>query len=82
MADLEREKPDSRPKRTDSRPERADLKSERADLKPERAYFGLKRGGIHALMNKQKSPCALQEFVLFGAAAQKEIAGRWAGAVV
>ena len=52
------EKPDLRPKRPDLRPERPDLRPERPDWGDE-------------LTNKRKSPCVLQDFVPFGAAAQK-----------
>ena len=69
--DLRPERPDLRPERLDLRPERPDSRSQRPDLRPE----GPDEGGTHARTNertnKQKSPCVLQDFVPFGAAAQK-----------
>ena len=50
------------------KPERADFRPERADFRPERAW-----GGGDRRKDKQKSPCVLQDFVPFGAAAQKLI---------
>ena len=61
------EKADFRPEKADSRYERADSRPERADFKPERAWGGL----TNEQTDEQKSPCVLQDFVLFGAAAQK-----------
>ena len=49
------------------RPESADLKPERGDFrKNERT-----NKQMNELMDKQKFPCVLQDFVPFGAAAQK-----------
>ena len=74
------ERTDFRPERTDSRSERADSWPERADFRPERVNFRPERawgGGTNAQKDgrtdKQKSPCVLQDFVPFGAAAQKVI---------
>ena len=75
-------RPDLRPYRLDLRPERPDLKPEkperfglrpeRSGLRPERPKWG-ERMNVQTdrLTNEQKSPCVLQDFVLFGAAAQK-----------
>ena len=63
---------DFRPQRTDFRHERADLRLERIDFGPERADFrpwGDER--TDGQNDEQKSPCALQDLVPFGAAAQK-----------
>ena len=85
-ADFRPERADSRPERADFRPERADLGLERADSRPERAYFRPERvdfrperawGGrtnerTDGRTDKRtKVPCVLQDFVPFGAAAQK-----------
>ena len=60
---------DFRPERTDSRPERAVFRPERANFRPERAWGK----GTHERTDKRtKVPCVLQDFVPFGAAAQKE----------
>ena len=75
--DLRPEIPDLRPERLDLRPERMDLQPERLDLMPERLELrpeGPDEGGdarTNEWTNEQKSPCALQDFVPFGAAAQK-----------
>ena len=53
------------PEKPDLRPERPDLRPERPDLRPERPDWG------DELTNKRKSPCVLQDFVPFRAAAQK-----------
>ena len=69
-----------RPKRPDLRPELADLRPERADLRPERAYLRPERAVLRpgrgderndGWTDERKSPCVLQDFVPFGAAAQK-----------
>ena len=63
------ERADSRPERADFRPERADFRPERAEFKLERAWGG---GRTNGQTDKQtKVPCVLQDFVPFGAAAQK-----------
>ena len=73
------ERPNLRPKRPDLRPERSNLRRERPDLRPE----GSEGGGnertdgqmdkwTNGRTDERKSPCVLQEFVPFGAAAQKE----------
>ena len=62
-------------KRTDFRPERADSRLERADFRPERADFRPERAWGDEQTDKQtKAPCVLQDFVPFGAAAQKVMA--------
>ena len=76
---LRPEKADSRPERADFRPERADFRPERVDFRPERADFRPERSwengqndkGNNEQKDEQKSPCVLQDFVPFGAAAQK-----------
>ena len=81
-ADFRAEKADSRPERADFRPERADFRPERADFRPERADFRSERtwGGADGQTDgrtdvqtdgRTKVPCVLQDFVPFGAAAQK-----------
>ena len=56
--------------RLDLRPERPDLRPERPDLRPEGPDGG---GETNELTNERtKVPCVLQDFVPFGAAAQKE----------
>ena len=65
-----------RPERADSRPERADFRPEKADLRPERTEFRPERawGGTNRQTNERtKVPCVLQDFVFFGAAAQKRV---------
>ena len=84
MAGLRREWGDFRPKRADFRPERADFRPERANFRPGRADFRPVRadfrperpwrdaqmdGRTDGWMDEQKSPCVLQDFVPFGAAA-------------
>ena len=60
------------PKKTDFRPEIADLKPEIADFQPERADFRPDRARGDKRNDKQKSPCVLQDFIPFGAAAKKQ----------
>ena len=57
--------------RADFRPERADFRPERADFRPERAWGmdGWTDGRTDAWNDERKSPCVLQNFVPFGAAA-------------
>ena len=59
--------------RADSRAGRANLMSERANLRLERAdqRFGGKGGTNGQTNERTKVPCVLQDFVPFGAAAQK-----------
>ena len=75
LTDSRPERADFRPKRADSRPERADFRPERADFRPERADFRPERawggGQTDGRTDERKSPCVLQDFVPFGAAAQK-----------
>ena len=64
--------------KADFRPEKGDFRPERADFRPERAWGGGRRDGrtnrrTNKWSNEQKSPCVLQDFVPFGAAAQKEM---------
>ena len=72
--DLRPDRPGLRPERLDLRPERLDLRPERPDLRPEGSDEG---GGTNGRTNEQtderKSPCVLQDFAPFGAAAQKVI---------
>ena len=73
-----------RPERLELRPERLDLGPERLDLRPERPEGPDEGGGdertnerTDGRTDEQKSPCVLQDFVPFGAAAQKEIWGKY-----
>ena len=61
-------RPDLRPERPDLRPERSDLRLERPDLR----LGGGTNEQTDERTDKRKSPCVLQDFVPFGAAAQKE----------
>ena len=61
------------PERPDLSSERPDLRSQRPNLRPERPDEG--RGQTDRMTDEQKSPCVLQDFVPFGAAAQKESHG-------
>ena len=49
----------------------ADLRPERLDLRPEGPDEGGTDKQTNEQTNKRKSPCVLQDFVPFGAAAQK-----------
>ena len=69
-ADFSPERANSRPERADFKPERADFRPERADFRPERAWGGTDER-MDERTDEQKSPCVLQDFVPFGAAAQK-----------
>ena len=63
---------DFRPERADSRPERADFRPEKVNFRPERADFGPERAWgerTDGRNDERKSPCVLQDFVPFGAAA-------------
>ena len=55
--------------RANFRPERVDFRSDRADFRTEKAWGG--DGQTDERTDKRKSPCVLQDFVPFGAAAQK-----------
>ena len=69
---LRPERLDLRLERPDLRPDRPDFKPERPDLRPEGPDGGGWRDGrMNERTNKRKSPCVLQDFVPFGAAAQK-----------
>ena len=57
--------------RLDLWPERPDLRPERPDLRPERPDVGGMDERKDRRMNKRKSPCVLQDFIPFRAAAQK-----------
>ena len=83
--DMRLERPDFRPVRLDLKPERLnlrpkrpDLRSQKPDLRPAGPDEGA-GGGDERIKNKQtnkrKSPCVLQDFVPFGAAAQKGVKG-------
>ena len=63
------EKPDFRSERADFRSERADFSSERADFRPKRAWGEWRDGRTDGRTDERKSPCVLQDFLLFGAAA-------------
>ena len=67
-ADFRPERADFRPERTDFRPGRADFRPKRADFRPERAWGGT-NGQTDGWNDEQKSPCVVQDFVPFGAAA-------------
>ena len=75
--DLRPERLDLRPERLDLRPERLNLRPERLNLRPERLDLrpeGPDEGGdrrTDGQTDERKSPCVLQDFVPFGAAAQK-----------
>ena len=72
ISDLQGLKPaltDSRLERADFRPIRVDSRSEMADFRPERAWGEWKDGWTDQWNDEQKSPCVLQDFVPFGAAA-------------
>ena len=72
--DLKPERPglrSERPKMPDLRLERPDLRPERPDLRPERSDWGGTNKRMDEQTDEQKSPCVLQDFVPFGAAAQK-----------
>ena len=66
--DFRPERTDFRPARADSRPERSDFTPVREDFSPERAWGDERNDGR---TDEQKSPCVLQDFVPFRAAAQK-----------
>ena len=84
-ADFRHERADFRPESTDFRPERANSRPERADFRPERVNFRPDRANLRSGGDKKmdertdgrndepKSPCVLQDFIPFGAAAQKPI---------
>ena len=80
--DLRPERLDLRPERLDLRPERLDLRPERSDLRPKRSDLRPKRSDLRPegpnegegdgqTNERTKVPCVLQDFVPFGAAAQK-----------
>ena len=60
-----------RAERPDWRPDRPNLRTWRPDLGPKRPDQGGMDKRTNRRTDKQKSPCVLQEFVPFGAAAQK-----------
>ena len=68
--DLWLEGPNLRLLRLDLRPERPNLRPDRLDLRPDRLLGGTDKR-TNKQTNKRKSPCVLQDFVPFGAAAQK-----------
>ena len=53
------------------KPALTDSRSERADFGPERAWGGWTDGQTDGRTDERKYPCVLQDFVPFGAAAQK-----------
>ena len=72
---LRHERLDFRPERLDFKPEMLDLRPERLDLRPERSDLRSERpdeGGYKRTDERTKVPCVLQDFVPFGAAAQKQ----------
>ena len=69
-ADFRLARASSRPERADFMPERVDFRSERADFRPDRAGGGLTNKLMNGRVDKLKSPCVLQDFIPFGAAAQ------------
>ena len=75
-ADFRPERADSRLERADFRPERVDFGPDRADFRPDRADFRPERAWgewTDKRMDEQNSLCVLQDFVPFGAAAQKSL---------
>ena len=69
--DLRPDRPDLRPDRPDLRPDKPDLRPDKPDLRPDRLDWLVGGGRINERTNIRKSPCVLQDFVPFGAAAQK-----------
>ena len=73
---LRPEKPYLMPKRPGLRPNRLDLRPERPDSRSQRPDLGLEGpnggGRTNARTDERKSPYVLQDFVPFGAAAQKK----------
>ena len=69
MAGLRLEIAGLRLERADFRPERVDFRPERADFRPERAWGERTDGWTDERNDERKSPCVLQDFVPFGAAA-------------
>ena len=65
-ADFRPLKADSRSAKAYFRPERVNFRPERADFRPERAWGN---GRIDGRNDERKSPCVLQDFFPFGAAA-------------
>ena len=81
---LRPERLDLRPERLNLRPEGPDLRSQKPDLRPEGPDEGAGGGDgwtdgqTNKQMDEGKSPCVLQDFVPFGAAAQKLVEkGMW-----
>ena len=71
LSDFRPERADLRPYRADFRPERADFRPKRVDFRPERVDFRAERAWwrMDRWTHERKSPCVLQDFVPFGAAA-------------
>ena len=69
LSGLKSVRADFRPKRADFRPEITDFRPERADFRSERAWGERMDGRMDGRNDKRKSPCVLQDFVPFGAAA-------------
>ena len=73
-ADVGLERPDFRPERPDFRPERPDFRPERpGGGRTDGQTDGRTDGRMDGRTNEQKSPYVLQDFVPFGAAAQKAL---------
>ena len=70
-ADLRLERAYSRPERADFRPEKVNFRPWRADFRSERVWGGQTDERTNGRNDEQKSTCILQDFVSFGAAAQK-----------
>ena len=68
--DLRSERPGLRPERLDLRPERPDLRPKGSD-KGGGLTDGRTDGRTDERTDERKSPCVLQDFIPFGAAAQK-----------
>ena len=71
--DLRSERPNLRSERLDLTPERLDLRPELPYLKPERPDLRPEGPDAGEGTNKRKSPCVLQDFVPFQAAAAVKI---------
>ena len=66
------ERPDLRLVRPDFKPERPDLRPARPDLMPGGLMGGGGQTDNEQTTNERKSTCVLQDFIPFGAAAQKD----------
>ena len=82
---LRPERLDLRPKRLDLRPERLDLRPKMLDLRqegPDEWGGGQTNERTDRRTDERKSPCVLQDFVPFGAAAQKVVSHVIAGTLL